>query len=65
MLLNFIIIPPNCVQRIHLLQFFKDMSKLEAEFTNAVDAHNYLKYNKVVNYASSTVNIEGSRLPMS
>ena len=41
------------------------MSKLEAEFTNAVDAINYLKYNKVVNYASSTVNIEGSRLPMS
>ena len=65
MLLNFIIIHPNPFQRIHLLQFFKDIIKLKAEFTNAVDAHNYLKYNKVVNYASSTVNIEGSRLPVS
>ena len=41
-LLNFIIIHPNPFQRIHLLQFFKDISKLKAEFTNAVEAHNYL-----------------------
>tara|TARA_B100000989_G_C19514902_1_gene461097 strand:+ start:1102 stop:1797 length:696 start_codon:yes stop_codon:yes gene_type:complete len=49
MLLNFIIIHPSPVQRIHLLQFFKNIStlKLKAEFTNAVDALNYLKYNKV------------------
>ncbi len=48
-LLNFIIIHPNPFQRIHLLQFFKGISKLKAEFTNTVNAHNYLKYNKVVN----------------
>ena len=43
MLLNFIIIHPNPFQRIHLQQFFKDISKLKAEFTNAVEAHNYCK----------------------
>ncbi len=65
MLINFIIIHPNPFQKIHLLQFFKDISKLKAEFTNAVDAHNYLNYNKVVNYSSSTANIEDSSLPVS
>jgi DNA-binding LytR/AlgR family response regulator len=49
MLLNYIIIDPNPIQRIHLLQFFKKIQnlKLNGEFSNAIDAQNYLKYNKV------------------
>ena len=49
MLLNYIIIDPNPIQRIHLLQFFKKIQKLKlnGEFSNAIDAQNYLKYNKV------------------
>jgi len=49
MLHNYIIIDPNPIQRIHLLQFFKKIPglKLNGEFSNAVDALNYLKYHTV------------------
>ena len=49
MLLNYILIDPNPVQRLHLLQFLKKISSLylKAEFSNAVDAHNFLNYNTV------------------
>lgn len=49
MLLNYIIIDPNPIQRIYLLQFFKKIKilKLKAEFSNAIDAHNFLNYNTV------------------
>lgn len=49
MLLNYILIDPNPIQRLHLLQFFKKINslKLRAEFSNAVDAHNFLNYNTI------------------
>lgn len=49
MLLNYILIDPNPIQRLHLLQFFKKINtlSLKAEFSNAIDAHNFLNYNTV------------------
>ncbi len=41
-LLKFIIIDPSHFQRIYLLQFIKEISKLKAEFTNAFDIHELL-----------------------
>ena len=43
MLVSFIIIEPNTVQRTQLLQFLKNIStlKFKAEFINAVNANNY------------------------
>ena len=49
MLLNYILIDPNPIQRLHLLQFFKKINtlSLKAEISNAIDAHNFLNYNTV------------------
>lgn len=49
MKLNYIIVDPNAIQRLHLIQIFKKIEELEkkAEFSNAVDALNYLKYNRI------------------
>lgn len=49
MKLNYIIVDPNAIQRLHLIQIFKKIEILskKAEFSNAVDALNYLKYNSI------------------
>ena len=49
MLLNYIIIDLNPVQRFDLLQFFKKIKalKLKGEFSNALDANNFLNYNTI------------------
>ncbi len=49
MKLTYIIVDPNVIQRLHLIQIFKKVEALskKAEFSNAVDALNFLKYNSV------------------
>ena len=49
MLLNYILIDPNPIQRLHLLQLFNKNKtlKLKGEFSNAVDAINFINYNNV------------------
>ena len=49
MLLNYILIDPIPIQRLHLLQYVNKNKflKLMGEFSNAVDAHNFLNYNTV------------------
>ena len=46
---SIIIIDPNPVQRFDLLQFSKKIKalKLKGEFSNAVDAINFLNYNTI------------------
>ena len=49
MLLSYIVVDPNPIQRLHLAQIFKKIKtlKFEAEFLNAVEAQNFLNYNSV------------------
>ncbi len=49
MLLNYIIVSPNSLKRLHLLQLLKKIKQLsfKAEFSNALEAQNYLNYNTV------------------
>ncbi|MGB1404752.1 MAG: LytR/AlgR family response regulator transcription factor [Flavobacteriaceae bacterium] len=49
MKLTYIIVDPNAIQRLHLIQIFKKVEALskKAEFSNAVDALNFLKYNSI------------------
>ena len=49
MLLNYFIIGPNPIQRFDLLQFWKKIKalKLKGEFSSALDANNFLNYNKI------------------
>ena len=49
MLLNYIIVDPNPIRRLHLSQIFKKIKTLNFidEFSNAVEAQNFLDYTSV------------------
>jgi DNA-binding LytR/AlgR family response regulator len=49
MLLNYIIVDPNPIRRLHLSQIFNKIKSLNFidEFSNAVEAQNFLDYTSI------------------
>jgi len=47
--LNYILVDPNPIKRLHLTQVLKKIKNLNLvdEFSNAVEAQNFLDYNSV------------------